>query len=142
MSATTNVEIYIELRDYLEQYAGLPPVVYPGERFDPPSTGGIPDLYWLIQDARMPVQKLYAGDTTPDEYTGTFQVHIMAPEQVTHSQLMYQVGLVANHFAKSTDLWLSSGRLQVMQTPYLATDPYMDGIYRRAPVLVPWRTVG
>jgi len=136
------VETYIELRDHLLQYSQNPPVVYPGERFDPPSTGGVPDIYWVIQDARLPVQGLYIGNSTPDEYTGNFQVHIMAPEWVTHPQLMYQVGLIANHFPKGLDLWLSAGRLQVTDPPYLATDPYIDGIYRRAPVLVPWRAVG
>lgn len=136
------VETYLELRDHLQAYPQLPPVMYPGERFDPPATDGVPDIYWIVQDARLPVQGLYIGDDTPDEYTGSFQVHIMAPEWATHPQLMYQVGLVANHFSKSTDLWLSAGRLQVTGTPYLATDPYMDGIYRRAPVLVSWRVVG
>lgn len=143
MSANIQTEIYIALRDHLQTYSQAPTITYPGETFDPPTdSNGLPAIFWIVQDARLPVSNLYVGNDTPDEFTGSFQVHIMAPERITHPQLMYQVGLISNHFAKSTEIWLAAGRLQVTNTPYLATDPYVDGIYRRAPVLVPWRVVG
>lgn len=143
MPAITNTEIYIALRDHLKTYSGLPFVAYPMDTYTPPTgANGLPSIYWIVQDMRLPVTSRLAGYDDPDEYRGDFQVHIMAPEEITHSQLMYQVGLIANHFPKGLGIWTSSGKVEVIETPYLAAEPYRDGTYHRAPVLVRWRLSG
>lgn len=143
MSATTNTETYIALRDHLETYPNAPFTAYPMQTYEPPTgANGLPAMYWIVQDARLPVSSRFIGADDPDEYAGSFQVHIMSPSEMTHPQLMYQVGLVANHFPKLLDIWLTDGRLQITGTPYLAVQPYQDGIYYRAPVIVPWRLAG
>ena len=140
MAATTNAEIYIALRNHLASYSGLPFVAYPMIGGEPPiGANGLPELYWIVQDLRLPVSSRFIGADDPDEYSGSFQVHVMASGQETHPQIMYQVGLIANHFPKLMTLSVGGSRLQVTGTPYLATEPYQDGVYYRAPVLVPWR---
>ena len=140
--SNTEVEIYIALRDHLLLYPQPPMITYPSETFTPPTnTNGLPDIYWIVQDARLPVTTPYISNGAPDEYTGSFQIHIMAPEHITWPQLIYQAGLVANHFPKGAEIDLTNGRLQVTGKPYLAVEPYRDGVYYRAPVLVPWRVM-
>lgn len=138
----TEVEIYVALRDHLKTYPQPPMIAYPSDKFDPPTdVDGLPDVYWIVQDARLPVATPYISNDAPDEYTGNFQVHIMTPQHVSWAQMMYKVALVANHFPKGKMIDIAGGRLQITKTPHLAVEPYKDGIYYRAPVLVPWRVM-
>lgn len=134
----TETEIYIALRDHLLTFANLPFVAFPMETYDPPlDPNGLPSLFWVVNDLRLPVRTRFVGATDPDNYTGSFQVHIKAPARITHAQLMQSVGDVVNHFPKGTCI----GGIKLTGTPFLGSEPYQDGIYTRAPVIVPWLMV-
>ena len=129
-----NTEVYIALRDHLDGYTNKPHVIYPPWDDDLPA-----DLFWIVQDARLPVQSPFIDAGSPKSYSGSFQVHIMAPKILTHVQLMYQVDLVAGHFPDDVRLETSGGLMQFTGGTGLATEPYKDGNYYRAPMVVPWR---
>ncbi len=140
-TATTELKIWVALRDHANTFSGLPFVAYPSETFTPPTNAnGLAAEYWIYDDMRFDVPRKYVDTAGGGNHRGEFQVHIMAPLRWTYTQLMQAAGRVIDHFPKDTRLVYDGLTVEITDTPKTIGASYRDGEYNRLPVIVRWRS--
>ena len=141
--ATTELKIWLALRDHANTYTGLPFVAYPSDTFTPPTdASGLADTYWIYDDMRFDVPRRYVDTSGSDNHRGEFQVHIMIPLRFNYEYLRQMSGQVISHFPKDTRLVYDGLTVEITDTPKTIGASYRDGAYNRLPVIVRWRAGG
>ena len=142
--ATTELKIWLALRDHANTYAGIPPVddgeYGDDDAFKPPTdANGLLGVYWIYDDMRFDVPRKYIDTSASDEQKGEFQVHIMIPLRFNYEYLRQMSGQVISHFPKDTRLVYDGLTVEITDTPKTIGASYRDGAYNRLPVIVRWR---
>ena len=140
---TTELKIWLALRDKANLHPDLPFVAYPSEEFTPPTdANGLPDVYWIFDDMRFDVPRSYVDTEAGNHHMGDFQVHIMMPLRFNYEQHMQAAGGVIDFFPKDTRLEYGGVVVNVTDKPKTIGAAYRDGAYNRLPVLIRWRANG
>lgn len=141
--ATTELNIWMALKDHANTFTGIPFVAYPSDAFTPPTDAkGLSGVYWIYDDLRFDFARRYVDTSGNEEHRGEFQVHVMMPLRFNYEALRQMAGQVVDHFAKDSRLSYGSTVVHIVDTPKTIGASYRDGAYNRLPVVVRWRSNG
>ena len=133
-----HAKVWKALKDHLEAYPDIPPVKYGGQSFDPPSTGGVADPYFIVDDVRLEGRRIFQDTDTKNWHSGNLAVGVMCPLWWDDLQTAEYAGRLADYFSQDTTMTYSDVTVKVAKQPTVSTAGYRDGDMFRLPVLVEW----
>lgn len=138
---TTEVKIWLALRERVESLPLDFPVAWPAETFTPPHSGS--RLLPYIRVGRVSVEPVpvflqYGGRSSR---TGSLILTLVHPLLSGAGVAVYDqyAGRIAAHFAEGTSMYNGNVCVTVTSTPHVQPG-YEDNGYWTVPVMIPWRT--
>ena len=136
--ASNHAKIWKALKSHLELYPDLPFVAYGGEPFTPPSTNGVTEPYFIVDDVRFDGERKYQGTPSRIWHTGVLSISIMIPLHWDDLQSSEYAGAIADYFTQDDAMTFEDVTVKVSRTPTISGAGFRDGDMFRIPVLVPW----
>lgn len=138
MSAKVETAIWLALKSRIETLPLTHAVAWPGEVFEAPHAGGLPQPYLRIGRASAsPVRQLIAPGK-PHERTGALVVTLAHPLGQSVSVYDQAAAVIAEHFRDGTHMTWGGVCVSVTSYPHVQ-EGYEDNGYWTVPVRVPWR---
>lgn len=138
MSAKTETAIWLALKSRIESLPLPYSKAWPGQTFEVPHAGGLPQPYLRIGRVSVaPVRQLIAAGK-PHERTGSLMitlVHPLGQDVAVYDQI---AAGIAEHFKDGTEMRYGSVCVSVTAYPHVQ-EGYLDEAYWVTPVRIPWR---
>lgn len=138
MTPGIETSIWLALKARINELPLLFAKAWPGETFQVPSAGGLPQPFLRIGRVTVaPVRRLIA-DGQPHERAGSLMVTLVHPlgqEVAVYDQM---AASIAEHFRDGTQMHFGAVCLTVTSHPH-AQEGYEDTGYWTVPVAIPWR---
>lgn len=133
-----DAKIYTALITRLNTMSGGYDIVEPGETY--PTAADT--AFIVVQDVRLDPTSPYIGGNTPNENRGVFSLAVMTPLPWNHSQSLGIVGMIRDHFPKSSKYICSDVTVEILETPSYVGNSERDDSWNRVPVNIRWRAAG
>lgn len=138
MSATIETSIWLALRSRVESLPLAYSKAWPGEAFEVPHAGGLPQPFLRIGRVSVaPVRQLIAPGK-PHQRTGALIVTLAYPIGQDLSVYEQMAGIIAQHFRDGTQVRHGSVCVSVPDYPHVG-EGYLEGAYWETTVRIPWR---
>ncbi|WP_394065420.1 DUF4128 domain-containing protein [Alcaligenes sp. WGS1538] len=141
MSAKTETAIWLALKSRIESLALPYNKAWPGQTFEVPHAGGLPQPFLRIGRVSVaPVRQLIAPGM-PHDRTGSLMitlVHPLGQDVAVYDQI---AAGIAGHFKDGTEMRYGGVCVSVTAYPHVQ-EGYEDNGYWTVPVRVPWRCFG
>jgi len=138
MSALTETAIWLALKARVESLPIAFPKAWPGETFEVPSAGGLPQPYLRVGRIIVaPVRQMIATGKV-HERTGSLMITLVHPLGQNVSVYDQIAATIADHFRDGTEMRYGGVCVSVTSFPHVQ-EGYEDNGYWTAPVRVPWR---
>jgi len=138
MSALTETAIWLALKARVESLPIAFPKAWPGETFEVPSAGGLPQPYLRVGRIIVaPVRQMIATGKV-HERTGSLMITLVHPLGQNVSVYDQIAATIADHFRDGTEMRYGGVCVSVTSFPH-DQEGYEDNGYWTAPVRVPWR---
>ena len=138
MSALTETAIWLALKAQVESLPIVYPKAWPGETFEVPAAGGLPQPYLRIGRIIVaPVRQMIATGKV-HERTGSLMITLVHPLGQNVSVYDQIAATIADHFRDGTEMRYGGVCVSVTSFPHVQ-EGYEDNGYWTAPVRVPWR---
>jgi hypothetical protein len=138
MSALTETATWLALKARVESLPIGYPKAWPGETFEVPAAGGLPQPYLRIGRIIVaPVRQMIATGKV-HERTGSLMITLVHPLGQNVSVYDQIAATIADHFRDGTEMRYGGVCVSVTSFPHVQ-EGYEDNGYWTAPVRVPWR---
>jgi len=138
MSALVETSIWLALKLRVESLPIAYPKAWPGETFEVPASGGLPQPYLRIGRINVaPVRQMIAVGKA-HERTGSLMITLVHPLGQNVSVYDQIAATIADHFRDGTEMRYGSVCVSVTSFPHVQ-EGYEDNGYWTVPVRVPWR---
>ena len=138
MSALTETAIWLALKAQVESLPIVYPKAWPGETFEVPAAGGLPQPYLRIGRIIVaPVRQMIATGKV-HERTGSLMITLVHPLGQNVSVYDQIAATIADHFRDGTEMRYGGVCVSVTSFPHVQ-EGYEDNGYWTAPVRVPWQ---
>lgn len=138
MSAGIETSIWLALKSRIDTLPLAYPKAWPGQTFQVPASGGLPQPYLRVGRVSADPVRLFLGDGEPHRRTGSLMVTLVHP--LVQAVAVYdQIAAgIAEHFIDGTQMRYGAVCVAVSSYPHVQ-EGYEDTGYWTVPVRIPWR---
>lgn len=138
MSAGIETSIWLALKSRIDTLPLAYPRAWPGQAFQVPSSGGLPQPYLRVGRVSADPVRLFLGDGEPHRRTGSLMVALVHPLGQAVAVYDQIAAGIAEHFIDGTQMRYGAVCVAVSSYPHVQ-EGYEDTGYWTVPVRIPWR---
>ncbi|MPS98607.1 MAG: hypothetical protein E2581_08915 [Pseudomonas sp.] len=138
MSAGIETSIWLALKSRIDTLPLAYPRAWPGQTFQVPASGGLPQPYLRVGRVSADPVRLFLGDGEPHRRTGSLMVTLVHPLGQAVAVYDQIAAGIAAHFVDGTEMVYGDLLVTVRDYPHVQ-EGYEDTGYWSVPVRIPWR---
>ena len=138
MSAGIETSIWLALKARIDTLPLAYPKAWPGQTFQVPSSGGLPQPFLRVGRVSADPMRLFLGDGEPHRRTGSLMVTLVHPLGQAVAVYDQIAAGIAEHFIDGTQMRYGAVCVAVSSCPHVQ-EGYEDTGYWTVPVRIPWR---
>lgn len=138
MSAKIETAIWLALKSRVDSLPLPYAKAWPGQTFEVPSAGGLPQPYLRIGRVSVEPDRMMIASGKAHQRTGALMVTLVYPLGQSVSVYDQIAATIAEHFRDGTEMVSNGVCVSVRSYPHVG-DGYLDEAYWVTPVRIPWR---
>lgn len=138
MTPGIETSIWLALKSRIETLPLAYPRAWPGQTFQVPSSGGLPQPFLRVGRVSADPVRLFLGDGEPHRRAGSLMVTLVHPLGQAVAVYDQIAAGIAEHFIDGTQMRYGAVCVAVSSYPHVQ-EGYEDTGYWTVPVRIPWR---
>ncbi|MDL5036847.1 DUF4128 domain-containing protein [Comamonas sp. Y6] len=138
MSPGIETSIWLALKSRIDTLPLAYPRAWPGQTFQVPSSGGLPQPFLRIGRVTTDPVRLFLDDGQPHRRTGSLMVTLVYPLGQDIAVYDQVAAGIASHFIDGVQMRHGAVCVKVRDYPHVQ-DGYEDTGYWNVPVRIPWQ---